>query len=180
MLKTSSGGQSGQSALVSLEKRLAGSEPDDSVVPSPVRKSVRFMLGGALVTAVSSLFSVIAVIAAPNLINNGKQPTSHQVSGYIVQTVVVTIVFCALWVVMARVNRAGRSWARIVASVLFALSTVSLFSVVNSLHAGDYVRVYNIVSFVLAVIGWICGLGAIAMLWRPESSAYFKSRSAAR
>ena len=52
MLKTSSGGQSGRSALVSLEKRLAGSDPDDSAVPGSVRKSVRFMLGGALVTAV--------------------------------------------------------------------------------------------------------------------------------
>jgi threonine/homoserine/homoserine lactone efflux protein len=180
MLKTSSGSQSGQPALASLEKRLAGSEPDDSAVPSPVRKSVRFMLGGALVTAVSSLFSVITVIAVPTLINNGKQPTSHQVSGYVIQTVVLTIVFCSLWVAMARMNRAGRSWARIVASALFALSTISLFTVVNSLHAGDYIRVYSIVSFVLAVVEWICGLGAVALLWRPESSAYFKSRSAAR
>ena len=180
MLKTSSGGQDGQTALASLEKRLAGSEPDDSTVPSPVRKSVRFMLGGALVTAVSSLFSIITVIAVPTLINNGKQPTSNQVTGYIVQTVVLTIVFCALWVVMARMNRAGRNWAKIVASALFALSTVSLYTAVNSLHAGDYVRVYSIVSFVLAVLEWICGLGAVALLWRSESSAYFRSRSAAR
>jgi hypothetical protein len=93
---------------------------------------------------------------------------------------VLTIVFCSLWVAMARMNRAGRSWARIVASALFALSTISLFTVVNSLHAGDYIRVYSIVSFVLAVVEWICGLGAVALLWRPESSAYFKSRSAAR
>ena len=59
MLKTSSGGRSGQSALAGLEKRLTGRVPDDSVVPRPVRKAVRFMLGGAAVTAVAGLFSLI-------------------------------------------------------------------------------------------------------------------------
>lgn len=177
MLKTSPGSQS---ALVGLEKRLTGSDPDDADIPGPVRKSVRFMLGGALVTALSSLFSIIAVIAVPNLINNGKQPASGQVTGYIVQTVVLTIVFCSVWVLMARMNRAGRNWARIAASVLFALSTISLYTAVNSLHTGDYIRVYNIVSFVLAVAEWVCGLGAVALIWRAESSAYIRSRSAAR
>lgn len=177
MLKTS---PSSQSALASLEKRLAGSDPDNSDVPSPVRKSVRFMLSGALVTALSSLFSVIAVLVVPSLINNGKQPASNQVTGYIVQTVVLTIVFCSVWVLMARLNRAGRGWARIVATALFVLSTLSLYTAVNSLHSGDYIRVYNIVSFVLAVAEWICGLGAVALIWRAESSAYFRSRSAAR
>jgi hypothetical protein len=180
MLKTSSSGHSGQSALVGLEKRLAGSDPDDSAVPGPVRKSVRFMLGGALVTAVSGLFSIFAVIAIPTLLNNGKQPTSSQITGYIVQTVVLTIVFCGLWVLMARKNREGRSWARIVASALFALSTISLYTSVDSLRSGDYLRVYNIVSLVLAIIEWLLGLSAIALIWRAESSAYFKSRSVVR
>jgi hypothetical protein len=180
MLKTSSGGQSGQSALVGLEKRLAGSDPDDSAVPGPVRKSVRLMLGGALVTTLSSLFSIFSIITVPTLLNNGKQPTSSQITGYIVQTVVLTFVFCGLWVLMARKNREGRSWARIVASVLFALSTISLYTSVDSLQSGDYLRVYNIVSLVLAIVEWLCGLGAIAFIWRAESGAYFKSRSAPR
>lgn len=180
MLKTSSGGQSGQSAFAGLEKRLAGSDPVDSAVPGPVRKSVRFMLGGALVTAVSSLFSIFAVIAVPTLLNNGKQPTSSQITGYIVQTVVLTFVFCGLWVLMARKNREGRSWARIVASVLFAFSTISLYTAVDSLRSGDTFTVYNVVSLVLAIVEWLCGLGAVALIWRAESGGYFKSRSAVR
>jgi len=180
MLKTSSDGPSGQSALASLEKRLTGSVPDDSAVPAPLRKAVRFMLGGATVTVLAGLFSVIVAIADPNLINGGKKPTSGQLTGDIVQVVVLTIVYCALWVVMARKNRSGRTWARIVASALFALSTISLYSSVNSLHAGQTVRVVNIVSFVLVVAEWLCGLGAVALLWRAESTAYFKSSSALR
>jgi hypothetical protein len=180
MLKTSSGGQSGQSALGGLEKRLTGSVPDDSAVPAPLRKAVRFMLGGASVTVLAGLFSLIVAIADPSLINGGKQPTSNQLTGDIVQVILLTIVYSALWVLMARKNRSGRSWARIVASVLFALSTFSVYSSVNSLHAGETVRVVDIVSFVLVVAEWLCGLGAVALLWRSESTAYFKSNSALR
>jgi hypothetical protein len=180
MLKTSSSGQSGHSPLASLEKRLAGTDPDDSAVPSPVRKAVRFMLSGAAVTVLAGLFSLIVAIADPSLINGGKKPTSNQLTGDIVQVVLLTIVYCALWVLMARKNRAGRTWARIVASVLFALSTFSLYSSVNSLHAGQTVRVVDIVSFILVVAEWLCGLGAVALLWRAESTVYFKSNSALR
>ena len=179
-MKTSSDGRSSQSALASLEKRLAGSDPDDSAVPAPLRKAVRFMLGGAAITVVAGLFSIIVAITDPNLINGGKKPTSSQLTGDIVQVLVLSIVYCALWVVMARKNRSGRPWARIVASVLFALSTISLYSAVNSLHAGQTVRVVNIVSFILVIAEWLCGLGAVALLWRAESTAYFKSSSALR
>ena len=54
MLKTSSGGQSGQLALAELEKRLTGRVPDDSAVPGSVRKAVRFMLAGGAMTTLSA------------------------------------------------------------------------------------------------------------------------------
>jgi hypothetical protein len=173
MLKTPNGGQT---ALAGLEKKLAGRDPDDSVVPSPVRKSVRFMLAGAAVTALSGLFTLIAVLSDPPLINSGKQPTSSQLTGYIVQVLLLSIVYCVLWVLMARMNRSGQVWARIVATVLFVISTVTLYTTVNSLHGGQTILVVNIISFVLAVAEWICGLGAVALLWRSESSAYFRAR----
>lgn len=66
------------------------------------------------------------------------------------------------------------------ASVLFAFSTISLYTAVDSLRSGDYLRVYNVVSLVLAIVEWLLGLGAIALIWRAESGAYFKSRSAVR
>ena len=181
MLKTSAGGQGdqgSQSALAGLEKRLAGREPHDSDVPTPVRQAVRFMLCGALVTVVAGVFTVVATLADPRLITSGNQPTSRQLAGDIVQIILLTLVYAGLWVLMARMNRSGRGWARIVASVLFAVSTYSLYATVKSLHSGEYLAVVNIISFVLAVAEWICGLGAIAMLWRGESSIYFRARSA--
>jgi hypothetical protein len=180
MLKTPSGSRSGQSALVDLEKKLTGRDPDDSVIPSPVRKAVRFMLGGAAVTAVAGLFSLITVISDPKLINNGNKPTSGQLTGDIVQVIILTLVYCTLWVLMARMNRSGAVWARIVSSALFAISTYSLYSAVNSLHGGETILVVNVISFVLAIAEWICGCVAVALLWRSESSVYFKARSGRR
>jgi hypothetical protein len=182
MLKTPSGGQSGQSTLTGLEKKLTGRVPDDSAIPKPVRKSIRFMLSGAAVTVLSGLFSVIVVLSDPTVINSGKQPTSSQLTGDVVEVVLFTIVYAFLWVLMARFNRAGAMWARIVASALFAISTYDLYTAISSLqNSGEaIIHVYNIISFVLELAEWICGLGAVALLWRSESSVYFRERSARR
>jgi len=169
-----------QSALATFEKTLSGRNPDDSVVPSPVRKAVRWMLAGAGVTAVTGVFSVIVVISDSHALNNGTQPTSGQLTQLLVYYIISTVVFMAIWVLMARLNRSGQKWARIVASVLFAIATWDLYQGVNSLQAGQTVLVLNVISFVLAVAEWICGLGAIALLWRSESSVYFNERAAER
>src|ERR1700752_2054544 len=176
MLKTSSGGQL---ALTDLEKKLTGRDPDDAAIPSPVRKSVRFMLGGAAVTLLAGLFSIIVVLSDPPVINSGKQPTSGQLTGSVVTILLYAIVYSFLWVLMARLNRAGRNWARIVASVLFVIATYLLYTTISSLQdSGEVlIHVYNIVSFVLQIAEWICGLGAVALLWRQESGVYFRARS---
>jgi hypothetical protein len=176
MLKTSSGGQL---ALADIEKKLTGSDPDDSAVPSPIRKSVRFMLGGAAITALTGLFSIIVVLSDPTAINSGKEPTGSQLTGNVVEVILFTIVYTFLWVLMARMNRAGHVWARIVASVLFLIATYDIYAAISSLQSTSAViiHVYNIISFVLQIAEWICGLGAVALLWRQESGAYFKARS---
>src|ERR1700761_4287478 len=131
MLKTSSGGQL---ALTDLEKKLTGRDPDDAAIPSPVRKSVRFMLGGAAVTLLAGLFSIIVVLSDPTVINSGKQPTSSQLTGSVVTILLYAIVYSFLWVFMARMNRAGRIWARIVSTVLFVIATYLLYTTISSLQ----------------------------------------------
>jgi hypothetical protein len=180
MLKTPIGGQSAQSALAGVERKLAGHDPDDADIPASVRRSVRFMLGGAAVTVLAGLFSIIATVADPRLINNGKPPVSGAETGYIVQVLVLTVVYGALWVLMARMNRSGQTWARIVASILFIISTFSIYSAVSSLNGAQYLAAISIVSLILAIAQWLSGLGAIAFVWRAESSEYFRERSARR
>jgi len=178
MLKTSSG----QSALGGLEKKLTGSVPDDSDVPGPVRKAVRLMLAGGAVTAVIGVFLVIATIADKNALtdSSGKKLTSGEFTSSVIGTVVVYLILVTIWVLMARMNRAGRGWARWVASALALLSTVNAYSTVNSLTGGETLTVIDIVFIVGTLALWLLGVAAVAMLWRTESTLYFRARSAAR
>ena len=182
MLKTSSASRSGQSAVAGLEKRLTGRVPDDSDVPSPVRKAVRFMLGGGALTAVTGIFLLIATIADKNALTNssGKKLSSSEFTSNLVGTVITYLILVVIWVLMARMNRSGYNWARILASVFCAISTYDAYSLVNSLKGGTTITVAGIVYIVLTLALWVVGVIAIALIWRSESSAYYRARSAAR
>jgi hypothetical protein len=182
MLKTSSGGQGGRSALGSLEKRLTGSVPDDSVVPGPVRNAVRFMLAGGATTAIIGIFLIFATIADKNALtdSNGKKLSSSEFTSGVVGTVITYLILVVIWVLMARLNRAGHGWARILASVFCAISTYDAYSLVNSLTGGQTVTVVGVIYIVFTLVIWAIGVVAIALLWRSESTAYFRSRAAER
>ncbi|MGH3267294.1 MAG: hypothetical protein ACRDNS_35525, partial [Trebonia sp.] len=106
MLKTSPGGRS---ALANVEKRLAGRVPGDSDVPGPVLKAVRFMLAGGALTAVLGIFLVVALIADKNALtdSSGKRLSNGEFTSNVVATVITYLVLVAIWVLMARLNRAG-------------------------------------------------------------------------
>jgi len=180
MLKTSS--SSSQSALAGFEKRLTGSVPDDSAVPGPVRKAVRFMLAGGATTAIIGIFLIIATIADKNALtdSSGKKLSDSEFTSGVVGTIITYLILVVIWVLMARLNRDGRNWARILASVLCAISTYDAYTLVNSLTGGETITVVGIVYIVFTLVIWVIGVIAIAMLWRSESSAYFRARSAAR
>jgi hypothetical protein len=178
MLKTSSG----QTALGGLEKKLTGNVPDDSDVPGPVRRAVRLMLSGGALTALVGVFLVIATIADKNALtdSSGKKLTSGELTGSVVYTLVIYVLQVLVWVLMARMNRAGRGWARWVATALAVLSTIDAWSIVNGLRGGETVTVLEVIFIVVTLALWIIGAMAAILLWRSESSEYFRSRAAAR
>jgi hypothetical protein len=90
------------------------------------------------------------------------------------------VVLVAIWVLLARMNRMGYNWARILASVFCAISTYDTYSLINSLTDGETITVIGIVYIVGTLLIWILGVLSIAMIWRSEASAYFRARSAAR
>jgi hypothetical protein len=170
MFKSSPGGGT---TLAGIEKKLSGGSPDDPGVPPSVRKAGRFMLAGAAITAFIGLFEIVVVIIDRNLINiNNKPLTSSQLAQGLIFLVFAYGVGVALWILMARFTRARQSWARIVSSVLFAGSTWLLYASVNSLTS--IVTVADIISIVFTLAIWIAGVGAVALLWRAESSLFFK------
>ena len=178
MLKTSSG----QTALGGLEKKLTGNVPDDSDVPGTVRKSVRLMLCGGAATVAMGAFVVIATVADKNAFtdSSGKKLSTGEFASGIVSYVIFYLVMAAVWVLMARLNRAGRGWARFAASAFAVISTLEAWSVVSGLRGGQTITVLEIVAIVGTLGIWLIGAAAAIMLWRPESSAYYKARTAAR
>ena len=179
MLKTPAGGHT---ALAGFEKKLTGNVPDDSEIPGPVRKAVRFMLAGGATTALLGIFLIMASIVDKNALtdSSGKKLTNAQFTTNIIGAIVTYLVLVGLWVLMARLNREGRSWARVAAFVFGAISTYDSYSLINSLRGGGTITVLGIVYIVLTLLFWIFGVMAIVMLLRPESSAYFRERRAAR
>jgi hypothetical protein len=178
MLNTSSG----RTALGGLEKKLTGSVPDDSDVPGPVRKAVRLMLSGGALTAVLGVMYVIALIADKNALtdSSGKKVTSGELTTNVIAIVIQYLLLVVIWVLMARMNRSGRPWARWVASALAGIATIQAWRIVNGLKGGQTVTVLGIVFIVGTLALWLIGASAAILLWRAESSAYFKGRAAAR
>jgi hypothetical protein len=152
-------------------------------VPAPPRAvsiAVRFMFAGAAATLAWGIYLIIvtmtsrsAALAANNSLTTGKRMTLSQFdsayTGVIVYYIALTLVFVALWLWMARMNQAGRNWARITSSVLFAIWTYEAYRSITALST--YI-VLGLMILMLAI--WGAGLGALYFLWRPETKPFFK------
>lgn len=150
-------------------------EPLRPPAPAPMLTAVKLMYAGAAVSAVG-----LALITADIKAAARGQFLDHSLAAQKPLVITLWIVFglvvIALWLWMARANRQGRSWARILATVLFGLATLQLrgdFTQPVS-HTGFGVTVLYYGGTVLFVAAWLAGAAAVWLLWRPASSAFFK------
>jgi hypothetical protein len=174
-----------------LAARAGRVRSQDEAPPAPVRRAVRLMQAGAAASALSLIFTVIGSFSLKNnmMTANAEKLKTHQITAsqisntataLIIYTIIVGLVAIGLWLWMARTNEAGRNWARITASVFFALWTIYTYSVLGELHGGVTVTGTLIVSLVLILGLWVIGAVTIFQLWRPASTAFFKARTEAR
>ncbi|HVB45224.1 MAG TPA: hypothetical protein VNF47_21315 [Streptosporangiaceae bacterium] len=138
--------------------------------PSPVLMAMNLMYAGAALTVVGLVLSVIAIAGDAAALHAGHPHASaaqiHATQNLLITSAVVQgLIEVGLWLLMARMNRAGVRWARIIASVLFALSTWNLVA--------HLISTTVITNLVYTVLLWLIGLGAVFFLWQRESSAYF-------
>jgi hypothetical protein len=156
--------------------------------PAPVQRAARLMQAGAVVSTLSLIFTVIGSFSLKHnmMTANAQKLADHQITasqisstatGLIVYTIVIGLVSIGLWLWMARMNEAGRRWARITASAFFALWSLYTYSVLGELHGGVTVTGTLIVSLILILALWVIGAVTIFYLWRPASTAYFKAQS---
>jgi hypothetical protein len=146
--------------------------------PQSITRAVQLMYAGAvasligIVIALTTLSSIKSQIHQRNLtltttqINNAE----HVAIGILIAS---GLIGAALWLWMAQSSKAGKNWARIVSTVLFAIQTLNVVAGASAISSGGASRIYSIVI-------WLIGLGAIILLWQRSSTEYFKSSSAPR
>jgi hypothetical protein len=150
-------------------------EPVRPEPPASVVMAVRLMYAGAVVSALSLIVGLATIGSLRSNLHKA-QPTLTPTQLHQLQTVVVVgsvfigVLSIGLWVWMALMNKAGKSWARIVAAVLFGLYTLYLLFVVARTGAAG--------SALVPVLSWLIGLGAVIYLWRKDASAYFNPQAA--
>jgi len=156
--------------------------PSSGQAPEPVRQgppasvvmAVRLMYAGAVVSALSLVVSLATIGSLRTSLRNANPKlTAAQLhtlqTGYVIALVAFGLIGIGLWVWMALMNKAGRSWARIVASVLFGLNTLALLL--------GFTRGAASAGSLAALLPWLIGLGAIVFLWRRDSGEYFTAMS---
>jgi hypothetical protein len=148
-------------------------ERQDNTAPHNVVTAVRLMYAGAaasLVYGASYLISQSGIKTAiekhsPNFTAHQVTNTQHAlVYGGIAGAVIAT----AIWVVIARGCLRGRSWARILGTVLFGIFTLDVL-------VGSFaVPQLTVLIKVIALLTWVIGLAVIILLWRRSSRAFFR------
>ncbi len=151
--------------------------------PPALRNAVRLMLVGAglaligviislaFSSKIKSTITTAAIKANRTRRSQGKSLlTASQIHSLanitLVFLIVVGIIGVLLWLWMAWANNKGSNWARIVATVLFGLNTISVILDVGRAS----------VAIIPVAVGWLIGLAAIVLLWRKETTAYIRPR----
>ena len=141
--------------------------------PQSITRAVQLMYAGAvasligIVIALTTLSSIKSQIISknPSLTTTQVNNAEHVAIGVLIAS---GLIGAALWLWMAQSSKAGKGWARIVSTVLFAIQTVNVLAGASAISSGGASRIYSIVI-------WLIGLGAIIFLWQRSSTEYFKA-----
>ncbi len=146
-------------------------EPLRPPAPAPVLTAAKFMRGGAISSAALLIAALpFAGDVKGTVLGHRLTPTPL----IITLVILAGLALIALWLWMARATTQGRNWARILSTVLFGVATLELLSALELIGKDGVVQAF------FAALTWLSGLGAVWLLWRPASSAFFKSARAPR
>ena len=148
-------------------------EPDRGPAPPSVVNAVKLMYTGAAVSTVSLIISLASIGGTKDAIKKARPSLTatqvNQLNTFIIALAVVSgVIGVALGLWMARANGQGKNWARILSTVLFGLATLDLFGVVSQPKTA--------LGLIFPLLTWLVGLGTVVLLWRKESTEFFKPR----
>jgi len=146
---------------------------DRPPAPPSVLRAVQVMYVGAAASLIGIIIDMTTLSSTkseiirrnPNLTATQVANAEHVAIGLFI---VSGLLGAGLWVWVAQMSKAGRNWARIVGTVLFAIDTISVFAGAATVPGGGATRIYSI-------LVWLIGLAAVILLWQRASSDYFRS-----
>jgi hypothetical protein len=143
--------------------------------PQPIITASRLMYAGAAISAVEFIAGLTTVGNLKTTIRSANPSlTTSQVNSDVGVALAIGAFFAllgiGLWLWMAFANRRGKSWARIMATVLFGIDTLLLLTAIVQPHLA--------LSLIIDIVVWLVGLGAVILLWNKMSSAYYDASSA--
>jgi hypothetical protein len=144
----------------------------------------------------SYMSSLFTAIQAADTSGSGTQVPTGVIKNVTLVSLIVGGSFGVLiWLWMAWKNRAGRNWARVMATVLFALSCLGLPELLTggrlstmpstlTTANGTTIAVPPLAfpAWLIAggAVNWLLGLAIIILLWQGASSRYYEAVSLSR
>jgi len=136
--------------------------------------AVKLMWAGAALTVLGVVLGLTRTEGIRQELSTQQLPAGTTldaaVTAAIVGTIAVGLLSVVLWVLMAVMNRRGKPWARIVATVLGVVNVlVNLYAILEEAGGRPSISlVSGVVSLLLAAV-------VIFLLWRPESSRWYEA-----
>lgn len=153
----------------------SGTAASNWYTPATVRYAVRFVYAGAWVAVITPVMDILSLRSLDNVLTQelATPPSARSLFTFdgiaIAVVVAIGLVDISVWLWMARKLRAGRNWARIVATIFFVINSLGLLEIA--------VLPFPTFTKAVQVMSWTAGLGAIVLLWHRDSGAFFRIRS---
>lgn len=150
-----------------------GQPPAAQEPPRSIITAARLMFVGAALQALTVVLGLLSAdLVREQLQEQQPELTPDEVDAAVALGIggvaVIGLVAVGLWIWMAIMNRRGRSWARIVATVLGGLNIA--FTLFGLSQATGFSAIFQVITIVLAG-------GILFLLYRPESTAYYNAVS---
>ncbi|MGE9808652.1 MULTISPECIES: hypothetical protein [unclassified Janibacter] len=149
--------------------------------PPAMDRAVQLMKVGAVLSLINLLLTFVMKDTVRDVVEKaaadaGTTVTPEQLDAAVTASLAVGVVSgligAGLWLWMASANGKGRGWARIVATVFFALQLLSFLANLTQ-PLPTPLRLMGIVTTVLGAV-------IIFLLYRPESTRFYRESSAPR
>ena len=133
--------------------------------PQSVVRAVWLMYAAAALTALTALVIILAAPRDGALHIGTLPPMAESHARQVVRAALTGTFQCLVWLWMAWKNKCGRTWARVLSTVLFGLCCIA-----TPLDLGTGAMA----SKVLSVVIWLVALAATIQLWQRESGPFYR------